>query len=75
MPFYNFRRSDDTEYTELLKISELDEYILMHPNDTLIPSAPIIAYSRLPKPPEIFQNRLKEIKKSHARGNNSVNTF
>lgn len=56
-----------------MKISELDEFLENNKDLTCVPSAPLIGYTNLPKPPDHFRDRLREIKKTHRRS--TINTF
>ncbi len=73
MPNYTFRKPDGTEFSEYMKISELDQYLVDNPKLTVVPSAPSISYNDMKKPDDGFRDRLREIKKHH-RGN-TINTF
>lgn len=63
MPTYSFRRKDGSEFSDTMRISDLDEYIKANPDLTIVPSMPLIGYRNMPKPPDSFRERMKEIKK------------
>ena len=74
MPTYTFlNKTTGEETTEFMKISELDKFIVDHPELSCLPSAPLISYNDLKKPSDGFRDRLREIKASH-RGS-TINTF
>ena len=74
MPTYTFLNSEtNEEFTEFMKISEMEEFLATNLNIKLIPASPRISYNDLKKPNDCFRDRLKEIKKSH-RGN-TINVY
>lgn len=75
MPTYTFRNKDTNEiFEEILKISELDQFRLDHPElETIITAANTIR-GLDQKPDSGFRDVLTRIKSASAR-NNTINTF
>jgi hypothetical protein len=80
MPTYRFINNDTgEEYTEFMKISELEVYLRENNNLTqLVNGAPMLHSGRgNGKPDEGFRDLLKDIKKKHSGGisKSTINTF
>jgi len=79
MPLYRFvDQETGLEHEELLKASELDDYLKDNPNLQKCLGAPLIHSGRgMAKPDSNFRDLLKEIKKSNSKGTSksTVNTF
>lgn len=75
MPTYTFRNKDTNEiFEEILKISELDQFRLDHPElETIITVANTIR-GLDQKPDSGFRDVLTRIKSASGR-NNTINTF
>lgn len=72
MPTYNFRNKvTNEEFSEFMKISELDKFLLEHPDvEQLVSGAPMIAYNMLTRKPDSgFRDVLKRIKRASGRDN------
>lgn len=77
MPTYTFKnKRSGKEHTDMMKISEMEEYIKQHPNMQLVPASPLIVTgvaSGKNKPDKDFRDLLSKIKKKHIRSN--MNTW
>jgi hypothetical protein len=74
MPTYTFKnRQTGQQYTELMKIAELDPYLAANDVD-LVPTAPMIVsgVDGLRRPDDTFKDMLKEMKKKNPGGNINV---
>jgi hypothetical protein len=77
MPTYTFINSDTGEtFTQLMMISEMEDFLQKNPNIKTVPAAPQIVsgvMSGRNKPDNTFRDMLKSIKKNN-RGS-KINTF
>lgn len=74
MPLYTFYNKTTSEETQvLMSYIELDEYLNANPDLNVMPCAPKIVSGIDKKPTNNFNDRLKDIKKSHMHS--TVKTF
>jgi hypothetical protein len=74
LPYYTFLNKETNEETyELMSYSVLEQFLLDNPHLTCLPCAPKIISGVDVKPNNNFNDRLKDIKKSHLH--NTVKTF
>ena len=72
MPTYTFRDTKTKrKHTEMMKISEMEQYLVDHPNKKLVVSAPgiVSGVAGVRRPDDGFRDILKRIKKNN-RGSN-----
>lgn len=67
MPIYNFRNKETrSEWSNMMTISERDEFLANNPHIEQIVCAPVIATRIVrQKPDGAFRDKLKEIKKNN----------
>lgn len=74
MPTYTFlNKETNEEFTDFMKWSDLEQYLSDNPNLLCLPSAPRIVSGVDTRPTNNFNDRLKDIKKSHMHS--TVKTF
>lgn len=70
MPTYTFinKKTKKVIETEIMTIAEMEQRLIDHPEQDVLPGAPVIAFSQLGSSVKVdneFKDRLREIKKAH----------
>ena len=72
MPTYTFRDNNtEKEWTEVMRISQMEDYLKDNPHVTLVPASPLLCDPvrvGITKPPERFNEVLKNVQKNHPKG-------